>query len=488
MKTLEHIQATITGALRALFRLLRVRPEERVLAIVGTLWFGLLNAWTIVKYFPQFSKIATNYHKVFVGPFYESGFDPLTYVAVSDWSLVYDVHRHPLLALFCYPLYLINRLLMSLTGMNWATILVGLMVTLCAVYALLFAYRILREIIGLGRGDALLFSAYLFSMGYIMLSCMVPDHFVLSLMMILLSLYVTGLHLRQRRPMGGVATVALFIVTAGITLSNGLKTFIMALFANGRRFFRPRFLLGAVVVPALLIWLCAEGEERAWIEPQQQAFSQAKKAQDDSIRQAMWQQVVRQNPGKDSAAIARKVHAVIQNRIHAKYVHDHQQAWNLHKGKPMGQGTFASWTDGSTPRWPSLVENVFGESIQIHADHCLQDVLRDRPVIVRYRSPLPYAVEAIIVALFVAGVVASRRSRWLWMILACTVPDILIHLGLGFGLNEVYIMAGHWLWSIPLSTACLMRRQGSLRWALRVLVLVLTVYLSVSNAYLILSH
>ena len=56
--------------------------------------------------------------------------------------------------------------------------------------------------------------------------------------------------------------------------------------------------------------------------------------------------------------------------------------------------------------------------------------------------------------------------------------DWALHLGLGFGLNEVYIMTVHWAYVVPLALACLFMRLrgGSLR-LLRVLVLLLTIWL-----------
>lgn len=42
----------------------------------------------------------------------------------------------------------------------------------------------------------------------------------------------------------------------------------------------------------------------------------------------------------------------------AKYVKDHQKAWNKHTGKPMGKGEFIKWTDISTSRSETAVENL----------------------------------------------------------------------------------------------------------------------------------
>lgn len=54
-------------------------------------------------------------------------------------------------------------------------------------------------------------------------------------------------------------TVLLFFVTAGVTLSNGVKIFIYALFTNGKKFFRIKYLLLAVLLPSALIWVLHDG-------------------------------------------------------------------------------------------------------------------------------------------------------------------------------------------------------------------------------------
>ena len=55
------------------------------------------------------------------------------------------------------------------------------------------------------------------------------------------------------------------------------------------------------------------------------------------------------------------------------------------QGAPISEGQFMSWTDVTTSRTSSIVENLFGEGVQLHQDHTLEDVLRNRPMIVPYR-------------------------------------------------------------------------------------------------------
>ena len=162
-----------------------------------------------------------------------------------------------------------------------------------------------------------------------------------------------------------------------------------------------------------------------------------------------------------------------------------KKAVYAHQGKPMGQGEFSSWTDATTPRLASIVENFFGEPIQLHADHLLGDVLVNRPVIVAYRHAASYAVEAAIVLFFLAGIWAGRRSRFLWIALSWMGFDMIIHVALGFGLNEVYIMSPHWLFVLPIAMAfALLRLRGRWLLAARVALMGLSVFLLAYNASL----
>ena len=85
--------------------------------------------------------------------------------------------------------------------------------------------------------------------------------------------------------------------------------------------------------------------------------------------------------------------------------------------------------------------------------------------------------------LFIVGIWCGRRSRFLWLCLSCFGFDMFIHLVLGFGINEIFIMAPHWLFVLPIATAYLFR-EVSTHW-LRIPVTLLTLYLFIYNGYLL---
>ena len=185
---------------------------------------------------------------------YISGFDPITYSVVSNWTAGYNVYRHPLLAFFMYVPYLINQGLIWLTGINCAIFIVSAIQLFAAFYSMIFLYRICREVVGVSRTDSTLATVFYFGFAFVMLSTMVPDHFVISMMLLLLALYVSGKLILKKQRLSGWQAALYFFITAGTSLNNGLKIYLSDLFVNGWRIFRPKFLFGCILLPAALTW------------------------------------------------------------------------------------------------------------------------------------------------------------------------------------------------------------------------------------------
>ena len=59
-----------------------------------------------------------------------------------------------------------------------------------------------------------------------MLAVMVPDHFALSMTVLLTTIYACGRRQQQGHPLSKAETVVMFVVTAGISLNNGIKTLL----------------------------------------------------------------------------------------------------------------------------------------------------------------------------------------------------------------------------------------------------------------------
>ena len=464
----------------------RVKKEERLPALAILLLMAALNAVAISKYYTAFSKTNQAVWGLFVKRYTVSGFDPITYCVLTEWEPKYEVFRHPLLAYFEYPFYLLNQALTFIFDTNCSQLIVGVFLVAFACYTWIFIYRILREIVRLDRTDATILSMFFFSFGYVMLTFMVPDHFALSMFMLVTCIYVCGKAMQKGRQLKIWQTWLVFVFTAGTTLSNGIKIFLYALFVNGKAFFRMKYFFLGVIAPCLLIWGFATWEFVEYTAPREKAdlMKRIKKGKEERARHFV--AFCDTTSLKDSTAIAKAFDRKMKEIIYAKYLSDHKQPWHTHKGKPMGKGRFLGWTDQTTSRTDALIENVFGEPIQIHREYLLQDVLRGRPVVVKYNNALNYIVEGILVALFLIGIVSGIKNRLMLMVLSGVAFDAVIHLGLGFGLNDVFIMTGHWIFILPIAIGYLLKHtKGSWRIALRSILLVLTCFLFAYNITLL---
>lgn len=450
--------------MKKVFHIFKIQKEERWLALIIFALLAILNGLVIAKYNAPFTQITNDYYKNFIRHFCVSGFDPLTYWVLSDWSAAYNVYRHPLLAFYMYVPYLINMGLMKLTGYNCALYIAVIIQMFCAFYSMVFLYRIFREVIELGKWASHALTLLFFSFGYVMVSAIVPDHFVISMLLLILALYVSGRRMKNHHDFKIWQSVLYFLLTAGTSLNNGLKIFFSALFVNGKRFFRPKHLLLAVILPAGLLWGFCHWEYRTYVWPNEMARKEAKAkkeaAKKDSIQKA--KQLAKEKAKKKRGP---------------------------KQGTPLTKVGFMSWTDISTSRTESVVENLMGESIQLHSDYLLGDELRHRPMIVKYRYWWNYAVEGIISLLFLSGIWYGRKSKYLWLVLSYFALDMVLHIGLGFGINEVYIMTAHWIYALPIAMGFLIKNAPiRFRKYLVGIVAAIALYLIIYNGSLIVGY
>ena len=459
------------------FGVFRVKPEERMQAAVALMVIVALNAlfiWRLHELFlqPGFGP----YWKAFEHELHLSGYDPYTYLTVTDWDVVYEAHRHPLLAFFIWPLWLLNQGLTWLFGVNCVQYVVALVVIASSLYSYVFLYRIHREIVGLRRDDATLLTMFAFSMAYLLLSVIVPDHFTVSMFLLLMTFYISGICIRKGREFRWWQSAVLFFITAGVTLSNGVKVFLSGFFVNRRDFFRPKYLLLAVLLPSALLWGIAVWQHYTFVEPRQQAREKVEKLKSERVKE----RVAKMSPEEKARYEAKKARREAVLRRQAEKT-----------GKPMEDHGYLKWTDISTSRWQTIYENLLGETIQFHRRHFLEDTLVGRPLFVPYLSVFSYVIEALVVLLALVGMWYGRRSRFLQLCLSCLAIDMGIHLVLGFGINEVFIMAPHFLFILPIAMAYLLkekrrdgvRRKGAL--AIRLAITALTAYLFTYNGILL---
>lgn len=411
-------------------RLFALRREERWIALGVVVVVATLEALMICQYSPLFLKGGNlGFWSIFEKNFRMSGYDCWSYITISNMRVHFETARHPLFFSILYPMYLLNHELMSATGTNYAVFFMALLTLACSTYATVFLYRTMREVIGLGRFDATLLTVLFLSFAHVVVSMIAPDHFAISLMLLMLTVYLSGAKMKSGKAMRWWQTCLLLFLTAGVTVTNGAKTALAALWTNGRRFFGFKQIVFGIVMPSLLLLGVWHWQYQAVEIPQQREIKKIEKA-------------LEKKNGKEFQKRKKK---------RGKWI-------SKHKGKPISDKPLLSLTDMTTPRWDCTVENFFGESLQLHDDYLLQDMSFTRPVVVRYSHWHNYAVEALLVAMILMSLAVGMRSRLMLMLMSWWLIDMTIHIVLGFGLNEAYIMTTSWAFIIPIAFATAMKR------------------------------
>ena len=438
-----------------IFNIFKVKKEERWLAFVMLAVFVTFNAMVIASHYHVYTMDAHDgFWSIFTKNFRMSGYDCWSWITVSGGRIHFVTSRHPLYLTFLYPLYLLNDWLIQNVGYNFAVYFMAVIIVFSAFYAVLFMYRVFREVLELRRKDARLLTLLLFSFGHVLIPTMVPDHFVISLMLLSLTLYITGKKMKKGQLLTAWQSLVLTFFTAGMATSNGAKTLLAGLFTNGKKVFTVKFISIGVVLPLLLLLGIQQSQYYLLEVPQQEIVCHIES------------ETLKKNPQK-----------VLE--------HKRQRAeWQrTHLGQPVGDGVITKLMDVSTPRIPTIVENFFGESIQLHQRSLLMDVSWERPIFVEYNWSVNYIIEAFIVLLFIVGIVFSYKQRFFKMLLAWFACDLTLHLILGFAVTEVYIMTSGWAFIIPISYGYLLKRL-SMKWLklMRVALIMLTIYLWIYNA------
>lgn len=434
-----------------------LRKEERPIAIVALVVFAALNALLIANHWQSFTRGAhVGFWSVFYNHLNMSGYDIFSLIFISCMRLHWNTLRHPLFVAVLLPLFWLNRLIMPPTEFNAAVLLMAALLVAADVWGAVLMHRLLRDVVEVRRVDAALLTALFYGFAHVMIATMVPDHFALSLPLLLLTLLIAGRKLKEGKPMKLWQSALLFFLTAGVTLTNGVKVALAAWFVNGRKVFAWRS-IAAFVVPTLLLGAIYVWQQDSIVAPQERKIKRIE------------------------AAVAKKDPARIAKlNEHNDFVKQ-QNGEALTKNVPL-----LEWSDITTDRWQSAVDNLFGESLQLHRDYLLEDVQQTRPVFVQYRSALNYVVEALLVVLLAVGAWTARREKFFLMVLAWFGFDMLMHMGFGFGLNEVYIMTAHWAFIIPIAAGYILRRSNSM--APRVLVAALAVWLWAYNAAIVIGY
>jgi hypothetical protein len=435
--------------------------------------FGALNyvvtlhnpeTWTSLRYGAW-----TAFHK----DFQFSGFDQFTYIIVTKWRPLFEMYRHPMLAVMIWPLSWVNDQLTDYFRVNCAIYVVAVTYTIVSTLSWWLLFSILRRRVGLSVRMSLLLLLFYFGLAYVMLASCMPDHMIWTQFLLLLTIYLAsgrgGLKLWQ--------SLLLYFVATGVTLTNGVKVWLIDMAAmcksrgtkaegqcsgfNVQRLFRRSLLY---LVPTLIlggVYLLETKTLMADEQSYQKSMRQRKIERDSTAREQF---------AKDSIFRAKRME---------KQSYDNR---------------LFEYTDNSVDRLPLLYENFFGEGFILHPEHLMEDAnlkKNPRPVLVYYRDWWNYLAEGAILALFLGGIVCGWRKRLLWLAMMPFLFDVFLHIGMRFAATDVYIMTAHWAFIIPIAMGYLMKHTKhnvAIYRCLVALVCLLTCFLVVWNLGLIVGH
>ena len=354
---------------------------------------------------------------------------------------------------------------MSVLDKNCAIYILGILWTVISTCAWMLLYKIMRRIIGLGWRNSLILCFFYFSIAYVMLATIVPDHMVLSMTLMLLTLWITCKTGEKGKLSHIMKIMMTYFVATGVTLTNSVKIWLADMVScyheckNGGKPLTRCFKRSLIYLIPTAIIGCAY----------------------------LWQ--------VDNTVKSEKAHAeeMTQKRIEKDSVFAKQYAENqarkerMHKNMVVDNKLF-QWTDTSIDRWPLLYENILGEGFFLHEEHLLGDANADRPVFVYYGHCWFYILEALLFILMVAGIWAGRHSILMQATLSMVLFDAIIHYVFRFAASDVYIMTAHWAFIYPIGIAFLlkkMEKKRAISIVLTVSMLIITVMMWTYNLHLI---
>lgn len=391
-----------------------------------------------------------------------SGFDTYTYIIVTSFHPVYVLSRHPVLAMMLWPFYELNNSLKEVFHINCAIYIVAVLWTVLATCSWILMYRIQRKVMELSWQMSLLLTFFFYSFSHVMIILFFPDHMGISLPILLLTIYLAGKALKRNQRLSLWCSLPLAFFATGVTTTNLVKVGIADFFTQWGKVPYKKLILHFMLylIPVAILFAAYTYQ-----------METSQKQEEERIMK------IEQAKIKKDKAYAEKYKAGMQEYKERR----EQQILDI---------PIVTDTEYHIDRWPSLVENVFGEGLILHDTYTLKDPHRgeNRPVLVRYSHWGFYIAEGLIVALFLLGIWMGRREKFLWMVLSMFLFDMLLHVGLNFASADVYIMTAHWAFVIPIAVGYLIKKRNILSLIAVLLVLCLTVFLWWHNLSLIANH
>lgn len=326
--------------------------------------------------------------------------------------------------------------------------------------------RILEDYVGLNSFESVLLSVLFGFMAYVLLMSFTPDHFAFSQFFLILYIF-----LWTKRESSGLHKSSLFlpyIVVCGITITNGIKILLSLLFFKGRflryLFFTIIILFATVCIPRILnsnvIYSTNPGESAYLAKEYVNSVNNKHFYFDEKEIEGKYNKINFSDCEK-SRNEALETLVVSEKNIEGNKV--------INKIKSIYWG-YLYWVKGNVSKYSAFIYNMFGESVLLHKN----SINKESVSFGSYSSTFVNIVNYVFIIMVFCGIVVGCKERLMKLLAIFLSVDFLLHIIVGYGINEVYIFSPHYLFIFIISIGYLIKKTTGY-WTSFVLLLTLLV-------------
>ena len=374
-----------------------------------------------------------------------SGYDLiLTGWIKTPYESIMATVRHPLMIVFLIPVSILYNTINS----DYVILLF-----ISVIYSLtnIVLYRTIRYNFNTALNHCILLIFLFNSFSYVLSMSFVPESYNISQLLLVWSFYkFTG-----KKQLSKKNLWLMFMLTAGITVTNGLKIILAWIFRNKayktniKQVIIVSIIFLSIITPVYLI--------------SKNIYNL------NSFHSDVSSNNITENV---------KLKSYTQT-------HENDKATNIlikNNQKTSVPGFMKFIGNEGIPYFKNILENFMGEAVLFHDSKLQQDVSKSRPVIVNYRHIINYVLITILYLLFFYNLYLIKGTDIFMFSILFLGVDILIHLIGMYGFNELYIFSPHWLFLIPIVIAAGFKIQSKIiKIISTVLILLCTCLLSVLN-------
>lgn len=409
----------------------------------------------------------------FYGVYYPiiSGYDPYLLSTVTEWTHSPYIHSnsifsHPGFSIIALPIAIINALVSFFVGSNCANFILSIILMFMYVTEVILLKRILEDYVGLNSFESVLLSVLFGFMAYVLLMSFTPDHFAFSQFFLILYIF-----LWTKRESSGLHKSSLFlpyIVVCGITITNGIKILLSLLFFKGRflryLFFTIIILFATVCIPRILnsnvIYSTNPGESAYLAKEYVNSVNNKHFYFDEKEIEGKYNKINFSDCEK-SRNEALETLVVSEKNIEGNKV--------INKIKSIYWG-YLYWVKGNVSKYSAFIYNMFGESVLLHKN----SINKESVSFGSYSSTFVNIVNYVFIIMVFCGIVVGCKERLMKLLAIFLSVDFLLHIIVGYGINEVYIFSPHYLFIFIISIGYLIKKTTGY-WTSFVLLLTLLV-------------